>query len=73
MIFCAGLCVRNVSHSKKTVLFTVASFVVSLLMIYLVGTDISSLSVKIGSAFYVLLTVVTPLVYGFVGGKNKNA
>lgn len=73
MIFCAGLCVRNVSDSKKTVLFTVASFVVSLLMIYLLGIDVSSLSVKIGLAFYVSLTVVIPFVYSFVGGKNKNA
>lgn len=73
MIFCAGLCVRNVSDAKKTVLFTVASFVVSLLMIYLLGIDVSSLSVKIGLVFYVSLTVVVPLVYSFVGGKNKNA
>ena len=64
---------RNVSDSKKTVLFTVASFVVSLLMIYLLGIDVSSLSVKIGLVFYVSLTVVIPLVYSFVGGKNKNA
>ena len=64
---------RNVSDAKKTVLFTVASFVVSLLMIYLLGIDVSSLSVKIGLVFYVSLTVVIPLVYSFVGGKNKNA
>ena len=64
---------RNVSDLKKTVLFTVASFVVSLLMIYLLGIDVSSLSVKIGLVFYVSLTVVVPLVYSFVGGKNKNA
>ena len=64
---------RNVSDAKKTVLFTVASFVVSLLMIYMLGIDVSSLSVKIGLVFYVSLTVVVPLVYSFVGGKNKNA
>lgn len=45
----------------------------SLLMIYLLGIDVSSLSVKIGLVFYVLLIVVIPLVYSFVGGKNKNA